>query len=168
MLLKEFRYIPIQPYDRAGLCTSNVVSVIVGPELASTLVIFISKVHLSNSCVSKSDGNGDKLSIVASTMAPSLSSTGSTTTMCWCSGLQWESFLNCCSGNTHNDMLLAKLETVNTSSGEPGSSVFVFNTDPGLPVWSEWLVFNRVNARARKGLVLGPMRLLLRYILYLL
>uniref|UniRef100_A0A0V0IJL0 Putative ovule protein n=1 Tax=Solanum chacoense TaxID=4108 RepID=A0A0V0IJL0_SOLCH len=39
---------------------------------------------------------------------------------------------------------------------------FVFNMDQGPPVWSEWLVFNRVNARARKGLVLGPMRLLLR------
>ncbi|WMV25213.1 hypothetical protein MTR67_018598 [Solanum verrucosum] len=66
-------------------------------------------------------------------------------------------------GNTHNDILLAKLETVNTSSGEPGSSVFVFNMDRGSPVWSEWLVFNRVNARARKGLVLGPMRLLLSF-----
>ncbi|KAH0682799.1 hypothetical protein KY290_021388 [Solanum tuberosum] len=52
------------------------------------------------------------------------------------------------SGNTHDDMLLAKLEIVNTGSGDPGSSVR--------------LVFNRVNARARKGLVLGPMRLLLR------
>ncbi|KAH0669866.1 hypothetical protein KY289_024359 [Solanum tuberosum] len=72
------------------------------------------------------------------------------------------SFLNCCCGNTHDDMLLAKLETVNTGSGDPSSSVFVFNMDQGLPVWSEWLVFNRVNACARKGLVLGPMRLLLR------
>ncbi|WMV18829.1 hypothetical protein MTR67_012214 [Solanum verrucosum] len=66
------------------------------------------------------------------------------------------------SGNTHGDMLHAKLETVNTGSGDLSSSVFVFNKDQGLPVWSEWLVFNRVNARARKGLVLGPMRLLLR------
>ncbi|KAH0722454.1 hypothetical protein KY285_004995 [Solanum tuberosum] len=66
------------------------------------------------------------------------------------------------SGNTHDDMLLAKLETVNTGSGDPGSSVFVFNMDQGLSVWSEWLVFSRVNACARKGLVLGPMRLLLR------
>jgi len=45
---------------------------------------------------------------------------------------------------------------------------FVFNMDQGLLVWSEWLVFNRVNAPTRKGLVLGPMRLLLRYILHLL
>ncbi|KAH0740533.1 hypothetical protein KY290_033576, partial [Solanum tuberosum] len=65
------------------------------------------------------------------------------------------------SGNTRDDMLLAKLETVNTGFGDPGSSVFVFNMDQGLPVWSKWLVFNKVNARARKGLVLGPMRLLL-------
>ncbi|KAK4725470.1 hypothetical protein R3W88_028249 [Solanum pinnatisectum] len=67
------------------------------------------------------------------------------------------------SGNTHDDMLLAKLETVYTGSGDPGSSVFVFNMDQGLPVWSDWLVFNRVNARARKGLALGPMHLLLSF-----
>ncbi|XP_055807116.1 outer envelope protein 80, chloroplastic-like isoform X2 [Solanum dulcamara] len=67
------------------------------------------------------------------------------------------------SGNTHDDMLLAKLETVYTGSSGPGSSVFVFNMDQGLPVWSDWLVFNRVNARARKGLVLGPMHLLLSF-----
>ncbi|XP_047254966.1 outer envelope protein 80, chloroplastic isoform X2 [Capsicum annuum] len=67
------------------------------------------------------------------------------------------------SGNTHDDMLLAKLEAVYTGSGDPGSSVFVFNMDQGLPVWSEWLVFNRVNARARKGLVLGPLHLLLSF-----
>ncbi|XP_071914444.1 outer envelope protein 80, chloroplastic-like isoform X2 [Coffea arabica] len=60
------------------------------------------------------------------------------------------------SGNTHDDMLLAKLETVYTGSGDPGSSMFAFNMDQGIPVWPEWLVFNRVNARARKGLVLGP------------
>ncbi|KAH0669465.1 hypothetical protein KY285_023627 [Solanum tuberosum] len=54
------------------------------------------------------------------------------------------------SGNTHDDMLLAKLETVNTGSGEVLQWSFVFNMDQGLPVWSEWLVFNRVNARARK------------------
>ncbi|XP_071914877.1 outer envelope protein 80, chloroplastic-like isoform X3 [Coffea arabica] len=59
------------------------------------------------------------------------------------------------SGNTHDDMLLAKLETVYTGSGDPGSSMFAFNMDQGIPVWPEWLFFNRVNARARKGLVLG-------------
>lgn len=60
------------------------------------------------------------------------------------------------SGNNHDDMLLAKLETVYTGSGDPGSSMFAFNMDQGIPVWPEWLVFNRVNARARKGLVVGP------------
>lgn len=60
------------------------------------------------------------------------------------------------SGNTHDDMLLAKLETVYTGSGDPGSSMFAFNMDQGIPVWPEWLVFNRMNARARKGLVVGP------------
>ncbi|CAK9146734.1 unnamed protein product [Ilex paraguariensis] len=62
------------------------------------------------------------------------------------------------SGNTHDDMLLAKLEGVYTGSGDPGSSMFVFNIEQGLPVWSEWLVFNRVSARARKGFVIGPAR----------
>ncbi|KAK4419541.1 Outer envelope protein 80, chloroplastic [Sesamum alatum] len=60
------------------------------------------------------------------------------------------------SGNTHDDMLLAKLETVYTCSGDPGSSMFVFNMDQGIPVSPEWLVFNRVNARARQGFVIGP------------
>ncbi|KAL0435431.1 UNVERIFIED_CONTAM: Outer envelope protein 80, chloroplastic [Sesamum radiatum] len=60
------------------------------------------------------------------------------------------------SGNTHDDMLLAKLETVYTFSGDPGSSMFVFNMDQGIPVSPESLVFNRVNARARQGFVIGP------------
>ncbi|CAI9106538.1 OLC1v1005720C1 [Oldenlandia corymbosa var. corymbosa] len=63
------------------------------------------------------------------------------------------------SGNTHDDMLLAKVETVYTGSGDPGSSMFAFNMDQGIPLFPEWLVFNRVNARARKGIVLGPARL---------
>ncbi|XP_049403145.1 pumilio homolog 15-like [Solanum stenotomum] len=51
-----------------------------------SVVAAANEVHLSSSCVSKSDGNGDKLNIVSSAMAPSSSSTGSTTTTCWCSG----------------------------------------------------------------------------------
>ncbi|KAK6789456.1 hypothetical protein RDI58_013256 [Solanum bulbocastanum] len=43
-------------------------------------VAYANEVHLSSSCVSKSDGNGNKLSTLASAMAPSSSSTGSTTT----------------------------------------------------------------------------------------
>ncbi|KAK4737429.1 hypothetical protein R3W88_001126 [Solanum pinnatisectum] len=143
-------------------------------------------------CV-KGDGNGDKLSTVASAMAPTLSSTGSTTTSTtqilsdfsleiydevpWrikalnragarddkgnpiirdyyeSTSTRYRLMMKVCNvflyesdGNTHDDMLLFKLE-------------FVFNMNQGLSVWSEWLVFNRVNARARKGLVLGPMRL---------
>ncbi|KAL5697521.1 Outer envelope protein 80 [Ranunculus cassubicifolius] len=65
------------------------------------------------------------------------------------------------SGNTHDDMLLAKLESSYTDSGDHGSSMFVFNMEQGLPVMPEWLCFNRVNARARKGIELGPARLLL-------
>ncbi|GFQ05588.1 outer envelope protein 80 chloroplastic [Phtheirospermum japonicum] len=65
------------------------------------------------------------------------------------------------SGNTYDKMLLAKLESVYTSSGDPGSSMFVFNMDQGIPVSPEWLIFNRVNARARQGLAIGPARILL-------
>ncbi|KAF8396130.1 hypothetical protein HHK36_017742 [Tetracentron sinense] len=65
------------------------------------------------------------------------------------------------SGNTHDEMLLAKVESVYTGSGDHGSSMFVFSMEQGLPVLPEWLFFNRVNARARKGVEIGPARLLL-------
>ncbi|KAK4733806.1 hypothetical protein R3W88_008067 [Solanum pinnatisectum] len=45
-----------------------------------SVVAAANEVHLSSSYVSKSDGNGDKLSTVASAMAPSSSSTGSAST----------------------------------------------------------------------------------------
>ncbi|XP_026425096.1 outer envelope protein 80, chloroplastic-like isoform X2 [Papaver somniferum] len=67
------------------------------------------------------------------------------------------------SGNPHDDMLLAKLESVYTDSGDHGSSLFVFNMEQGLPVLPEWLCFNRVNARVRKGVDIGPARLLLSF-----
>ncbi|KAJ0714147.1 putative bacterial surface antigen (D15), POTRA domain, surface antigen D15 [Helianthus annuus] len=70
-------------------------------------------------------------------------------------------FHNCpltASGNNHDDMLLAKVESVYTGSSDPSSSLFVVTMEQGLPVWSEWLVFNRVTGRARKGLVIGPAR----------
>ncbi|KAJ6934627.1 hypothetical protein NC651_009584 [Populus alba x Populus x berolinensis] len=60
------------------------------------------------------------------------------------------------SGKNHDDMLLAKFESVYTGSGDHGSSMFVFNMEQGLPLWSEWLFFNRVNTRARKGVEIGP------------
>lgn len=41
---------------------------------------------------------------------------------------------------------------------------FVFNMEQGLPVLPEWLFFNRVNARARQGIEIGPARFLLRYV----
>ncbi|XWS71140.1 hypothetical protein CRYUN_Cryun03dG0113200 [Craigia yunnanensis] len=53
------------------------------------------------------------------------------------------------SGKPYDDMLLAKFES------------FAFNMEQGLPVTPEWLFFNRVNARARKGVEIGPARLLL-------
>ncbi|KAK6925653.1 Bacterial surface antigen (D15) [Dillenia turbinata] len=65
------------------------------------------------------------------------------------------------SGNTYDDMLLAKFEGVYTGSGDHGSSVLVFSMEQGLPVLPEWLSFNRVNARARKGVEFGPLRFLL-------
>ncbi|XP_058199368.1 outer envelope protein 80, chloroplastic [Rhododendron vialii] len=67
------------------------------------------------------------------------------------------------SGNTHDDTLLAKFESVYTGSGDPGSSMFVFNIEQGLPILPEWLFFNRLNARARKGLDIGPLRFLLSF-----
>ncbi|KAK6789623.1 hypothetical protein RDI58_013423 [Solanum bulbocastanum] len=136
-------------------------------------------------CVSKSDGNGDKLSPIASAMAPSSSSTGSTTTSTTQICLTYfcfpfllmllllvlpirisqragapddkgnpiirDYYISPLTGssNTHNDMSLAKLGTVNTGS-------VCFQHESGLSVWSESLVFSRLNARARKGLVLGP------------
>ncbi|XP_061982478.1 outer envelope protein 80, chloroplastic-like isoform X1 [Populus nigra] len=60
------------------------------------------------------------------------------------------------SGKNHDDMLLAKFESVYTGSGDHGSSMFVFNMEQGLPLWPEWLFFNRVNTRARKGVEIGP------------
>ncbi|XP_031256933.1 outer envelope protein 80, chloroplastic isoform X1 [Pistacia vera] len=65
------------------------------------------------------------------------------------------------SGKTHDDMLIAKFESVYTGSGDHGSSMFVFNVEQGLPVLPEWLFFNRVTARARKGVEVGPARILL-------
>ncbi|MBA0564858.1 hypothetical protein Golob_009766, partial [Gossypium lobatum] len=65
------------------------------------------------------------------------------------------------SGKPYDDMLVAKFECVYTGSGDQGSSVFAFNMEQGLPVMPEWLFFNRVNARARKGVEIGPARLLL-------
>ncbi|KAJ7947540.1 outer envelope protein 80, chloroplastic [Quillaja saponaria] len=65
------------------------------------------------------------------------------------------------SGNTHDDMLLAKFESVYTGSGDRGSSMFAFNMEQGLPVFPEWLFFNRVNSRARKSVEIGHFRLLL-------
>lgn len=40
---------------------------------------------------------------------------------------------------------------------------FVLNVEQGLPLLSEWLSFTRVNTRARKGVEIGPARILLRY-----
>ncbi|XP_065638426.1 outer envelope protein 80, chloroplastic isoform X2 [Quercus suber] len=65
------------------------------------------------------------------------------------------------SGKIHDDMLLAKFESVYTGSGDHGSSMFAVSMEQGLPVLSEWLSFNRVNTRARKGVEIGPARLLL-------
>jgi hypothetical protein len=40
---------------------------------------------------------------------------------------------------------------------------FVLNVEQGLPLLLDWLSFTRVNARARKGVQIGPTRLNLRY-----
>lgn len=41
---------------------------------------------------------------------------------------------------------------------------FAFNMEQGLPVLPEWLFFNRVNARTRKGIHIGPASFLFRYV----
>ncbi|KAL6204101.1 hypothetical protein ACLB2K_021370 [Fragaria x ananassa] len=64
------------------------------------------------------------------------------------------------SGNSYDEMLLAKLETVYTGSGDRGSSMLKFNMEQGLPVLPDWLFFNRTNARARKDLEIGLAHLL--------
>ncbi|KAL5566613.1 hypothetical protein UlMin_029777 [Ulmus minor] len=64
------------------------------------------------------------------------------------------------SGKNYDETLLAKFESVYTGSGDHGSSMFVFNMEQGLPLLPEWLFFNRVNARARKDVEIGPTRLL--------
>ncbi|XWS28278.1 hypothetical protein CRYUN_Cryun25bG0053000 [Craigia yunnanensis] len=66
------------------------------------------------------------------------------------------------SGKLCDDVLLAKFESVYTGSGDQGSSMFAFNMEQGLPIMPKWLFFNRVNARARKGVKIGPAHLLLR------
>ncbi|EPS74019.1 hypothetical protein M569_00719 [Genlisea aurea] len=60
------------------------------------------------------------------------------------------------SGNIYDDMLLAKVEAVYSSSVEQGSSMLVFNMDQGIPVAPGWLGFNRVSGRARQGFIVGP------------
>ncbi|GMY16311.1 outer envelope protein 80, chloroplastic [Fagus crenata] len=65
------------------------------------------------------------------------------------------------SGKTHDEMLLAKFESVYTGSGDHGSSMLAVSMEQGLPVLPEWLSFNRVNVRARKGVEIGPASLLL-------
>ncbi|KAG5616824.1 hypothetical protein H5410_016648 [Solanum commersonii] len=68
-------------FNVPGRPISNFVSAMQpGMGYAAGGVSAANEVHLSSSCVSKSDNNGDKLSTVASAMAPSSSSTGSTTT----------------------------------------------------------------------------------------
>ncbi|KMZ56006.1 Outer envelope protein 80, chloroplastic [Zostera marina] len=65
------------------------------------------------------------------------------------------------SGNTYDDCLLAKVETVYSDSGDHGSSMFVFNIEQGIPVLSDWLYFSRFNTRARKCIEFGRSRLVL-------
>ncbi|XXG48608.1 hypothetical protein AAC387_Pa02g3005 [Persea americana] len=65
------------------------------------------------------------------------------------------------SGNAYDNMLIGKLETVYTGSGDHRSSMFVFTIEQAFPVLAEMLSFRRVNARARKGVGIGPARLVL-------
>lgn len=40
---------------------------------------------------------------------------------------------------------------------------FVANMEQGLPLFPEWLCFNRISSRARQGFELGPITFMLRY-----
>ncbi|KAH9324576.1 hypothetical protein KI387_004754, partial [Taxus chinensis] len=62
------------------------------------------------------------------------------------------------SGKDYDDMLLAKVETVYADSRDQGSSMLLFNMEQGLPVFQDWLFFNRVKVRARHGMRIGPAR----------
>ncbi|WOK92947.1 outer envelope protein 80, chloroplastic isoform X1 [Canna indica] len=65
------------------------------------------------------------------------------------------------SGKAYDEMLIAKLEGVYTESSDRSSSMFALNTEQGLPLFNEWLCFNRITARARQGFEIGPARLML-------
>ncbi|XP_078443868.1 outer envelope protein of 80 kDa [Wolffia australiana] len=65
------------------------------------------------------------------------------------------------SGNNYDDMLIAKAETVYSGSGNHNSPMFVFSVEQALPALPDWLCFNRIIARGRKGAEIGPARLLL-------
>ncbi|KAK1259576.1 hypothetical protein QJS04_geneDACA010312 [Acorus gramineus] len=65
------------------------------------------------------------------------------------------------SGNAYDDTLILKGEGVYTGLGDQGSPMFVINMEQGLPVLPEWLCFNRVSARARKGVGIGPAHVVL-------
>ncbi|CAN8300689.1 unnamed protein product [Cochlearia groenlandica] len=64
------------------------------------------------------------------------------------------------SGKTHDDTLVAKFESIYTGSGDHGPTMFAFNMEQGLPILPGWLFFNRVNARTRKGIHIGPAQFL--------
>ncbi|KAF9619427.1 hypothetical protein IFM89_007002 [Coptis chinensis] len=65
------------------------------------------------------------------------------------------------SGNTHDHMLVSKLEAEYYDFGTHGPSNILFNMEQGLPIMPSWLCFNKVNARARKEIELGFARLVL-------
>ncbi|CAI5529018.1 unnamed protein product [Closterium sp. Naga37s-1] len=64
------------------------------------------------------------------------------------------------SGRASDDMLIAKLETVYTDSGDNASSQLVLSTEQAIPIAPDWLFFNRINARARNGFRIGHARLI--------
>ncbi|CAI5529683.1 unnamed protein product [Closterium sp. Naga37s-1] len=64
------------------------------------------------------------------------------------------------SGRASDDMLIAKLETVYTDSGDNASSQLVLSTEQAIPIAPDWLCFNRINARARNGFRIAHARLI--------
>eukprot|EP00271_Cylindrocystis_brebissonii_P001837 TRINITY_DN1213_c0_g1_i1.p1 TRINITY_DN1213_c0_g1~~TRINITY_DN1213_c0_g1_i1.p1 ORF type:complete len:900 (+),score=147.38 TRINITY_DN1213_c0_g1_i1:214-2913(+) len=64
------------------------------------------------------------------------------------------------SSRSHDNMLVGKLEMAYTDSADDATTQLVTNLEQGVPVASDWLFFNRLTLRARRGFRFGPLRLI--------
>ncbi|AEE78438.1 Outer membrane OMP85 family protein [Arabidopsis thaliana] len=61
-----------------------------------------------------------------------------------------------CSGNTHDSMVVLKQESRFAKATDQGLSHFSMQIEQGIPVVSNWLIFNRFKFVASKGVRFGP------------